>query len=86
MSVDELLDTPEKRAFLREKLEKLIEKHGFSTRINNFVDEMLRKERSDYIDVNLVYKHLYDFTASNLPTEVQEEFYYDVRAFIDKKQ
>jgi hypothetical protein len=84
MSAEEFLDTPEKRTFLREKLESLVRKHKFDIEINNFVDEILRKDKSEYVDVNAVYKQLYEFTVANLPAEIQEAFYYDVRAFIGR--
>lgn len=79
-----LLRSEEDKAFLMGKLESLMEKYGFDRKIEEFVDNAVSGKLPDVVDVNRIFDKLYDFVIVNLPPEVQEAFYYDVRNFIEK--
>ncbi|AHL30128.1 uncharacterized protein Eint_070935 [Encephalitozoon intestinalis ATCC 50506] len=84
MDAEALLRNEENKSFLMKRLEDLIEKHGFDRRIDEFVENLVGAKMADVIDINKVFDKLYDFVIMNLPPEIQETFYHDVRSFIER--
>ncbi|CCI73955.1 ECU07_0985 [Encephalitozoon cuniculi GB-M1] len=84
MDAEMLLKNEDDRAFLMNKLEELMEKHGFDSKIGEFVDSLVDTRMADVADINQIFDKLYDFVITNLPPEIQEAFYYDVRSFIER--
>lgn len=84
MDARELLKHEGDKTMLTERLEKHMKEYGFDRRIDEFIDEILEGKLADAIDVDPLFNQVYDFVAENLPSEIQEAFYYDVRSFIDK--
>lgn len=83
MDVKDVLGNEKDRNMLVEKLEGYMRKYGFSERINRFTDDVIGG--GDTIDIDVVFDKVYNFVAANLPPEIQEAFYHDVRDFIDKR-
>ncbi|AHL28950.1 hypothetical protein EHEL_070965 [Encephalitozoon hellem ATCC 50504] len=84
MDAETLLKNEEDKALLMERLEELMQRHGFDKKIEEFVDNAIGGKLPDIADVNWIFDKLYDFVILNLPPEVQEAFYHDVRSFIER--
>lgn len=84
MDAQTLLKNEEDKALLMDMLQRHMERHGFDRRIDEFVDGIVDGRLSDVADIDEIFDKLYEFVISNLPVEIQEAFYYDVRSFIDR--
>ncbi|KHN69361.1 hypothetical protein CWI42_080970 [Ordospora colligata] len=84
MGANKSLRSDECKEVLVEALELHIKNHGFDKQINEFLDNAVYAKMHDAININEVFEMLHKFVVDNLPPDIQQGFYCDVKNFISE--
>jgi hypothetical protein len=77
----------EKRGILDKLLDKLenhINEIKFKEEIDKHVRSLFVNKNLEDISANEIYNILYDFISENLPSQVQELMFHDIRTVVDE--
>jgi hypothetical protein len=57
---------------------------GFYQRICQHADLIISRKGPENIDFNIVNNEIYEYVCKNIPPDIQQSFYFDVRKFVDE--
>lgn len=83
-NIEEILNKYQVKDKFLNNFESYIDESGFKTKLNNHLKIVLKRKKVEDIEETEIYNIIMDYMTLNLPEEVQEKLYNDIRKFVDE--
>ncbi|EQB60602.1 hypothetical protein NAPIS_ORF01823 [Vairimorpha apis BRL 01] len=83
-NIEEILNKYQVKDKFLNNFESYIDESGLKTKLNNHLKIVLKRKKVEDIEETEIYNIIMDYMTLNLPEEVQEKLYNDIRKFVDE--
>lgn len=82
-NIEEILNKYGVKDKFLNSFDAMLTEYDFKSKINTHLKNKLKYKKLEDVSESETYDIIMDFMTKNLPEEVQEKLYYEIRKFID---
>ena len=82
-NIEEILNKYGVKDKFLNSFDAMLTEYDFKSKINIYIKNKLKHKKLEDVSESETYDIIMDFMTKNLPEEVQEKLYYEIRKFID---
>ncbi|KAF5140780.1 hypothetical protein AAJ76_3700036161 [Vairimorpha ceranae] len=82
-NIEEILNKYGVKDKFLNSFDAMLTEYDFKSKINTHLKNKLKHKKLEDVSESETYDIIMDFMTKNLPEEVQEKLYYEIRKFID---
>lgn len=83
-NIEEILNKYAVKDKFLNSFDSYLNEYDFKSKINSYIKNKFKNRKLEDVLESEVYDVIMDFMTKNLPEEVQEKIYYQIRQFIDE--